>query len=224
MATSETYPMQVTRRYSAHHKLFSLASSALSAAQQNEHVRPDQSLIAISLAAFAAEGLINQVGERFVPDFIKSLERKPALYKLEQTIKKLGKAFDRKVEPWLTLDWLFELRHELVHPKPQSIDRTVHLTEAELEKPIPDSPTSELEEKISFENAARAVWVVQQLKDFLFDAVPEDFRQDILGDSFKMTPVTVVTALSPAPAASPRPAGHQPDAPTAAPADPWVAR
>lgn len=199
MTKEIAHPMRLLRQFSAHHMLFDIARAAFENGMKNEQkndvIQRQQFLIAIIFSGFAVEALGNLVGERLIKDFVKDYDNLNPVAKIRLAINSLGKQIDRAAEPWITLRLLMSFRNAVAHAKPQNISLKVHRTDEQLTG-WQEPPPANLERKITYENAKRAIEAVIGLKEVLNGTVPPHSGINILSDSFGVIPEAEADAFA----------------------------
>jgi hypothetical protein len=172
------------RQFSAHHMLIRAAQRAKKSADDQAKGWLYDEVAVMVFSALAIEALANSIGERVVPDW-GDFEYSPPVTKLRVLAERLGVDFKRDAEPWSTAIWLFKLRNQIAHAKPEVIIEEKILTEEEFERrEFEGPPKSKLEKQIGGANAARALNGVEKIKDLLIGKMTPEQTFGLVSDGW----------------------------------------
>jgi hypothetical protein len=196
------------RRFSAHHILLDTAEKALNVESPGyPSSKHGPSLTAITLSALALEALLNAIGDLMVEHW-EDFDRLQPKGKLRFVAKVLNVNIDLGKQPWQDFIWLFRVRNEIAHAKPEVVkkSRTLSLEQFNDEQNGKAfyKPESSLEAKLTLENGWRAVKACRAVIDVLALAVPSDKSLGISGDTWS-------GAYAIAPEHLPNPGGSDPE-------------
>ena len=179
------YKFNVERQFSAHHPLLQTAQRSLKAAEKQSDGDLYDELITIVFSALSIEAFCNAVGERvFESEWREEHERKGPAEKLELLTEKLNIAYNDKAEPWAAAIWLFKLRNDIAHAKPEFVTDEKELTQKQYDamQVRTSFPNSKLENRINLSNAKRAFTAARDIKEIICRETPPENSQGLYVD------------------------------------------
>lgn len=182
MSLSDRLLVTSERSFSAHHMLISAARVAVDGAKSKRPGWSYDSLVGVTLCALSIEAMCNSIGERVIDDW-KDFESAGPNAKLRLLSERLEVDYKKDQEPWKGARWLCRIRNRIAHAKPELIKVEKVLTRTEFDKSPVEFPQSKLEKEITIENAERALWVAESVKEFLCRNIPPDIAQGLYCDS-----------------------------------------
>jgi hypothetical protein len=182
--SSKLYSRVSERHYSAHHALLEAASRQLEITSKQQPGWFYNALIAITFSALALEALSNAVGDRLIADWKDDFESCSPAAKTRLLTDKLGIAFEKKNEPWHTINWLGKFRNQIAHPKPEMLRTEEVIGQAKHSLLETDAPESRLEREVTLVNAKRAVAAVRELKAKFCEKIPIEQLEGIATDGW----------------------------------------
>ena len=172
MKETRILKVSAERPFSAHHMLMEAARSSLAVAEQQPGWAQSE-LIAITFSALAIEALCNTIGGRVVKTW-SDFESASPNAKLRILCDELGVDYKSEIEPWATARWLFRFRNQIVHAKPELVQKESLISQEKYEQHPTEFPKSKVEREITLGNARRAVAAVTSIRDALSDKVPAE--------------------------------------------------
>lgn len=175
------------RHYSAHNNLLRVGSNLLFACEQQERGCSEGHFVCLVMCSLAIESLCNTTGEMVYSDWKSEFESCSPRAKIRILCEKLGITYDKGIEPFQTLHWLIGFRNRIAHAKPEPIEINTLMTWSQYEELISgDGPQSKLEKEISIENAKKALYNVEKLKELFASKLPEESAWILESDSWEM--------------------------------------
>lgn len=185
MKAPPKHKFNVERPFSAHHMLLQTAQRSLKAAEKQSDGDLYDELVTIVFSALSIEAFCNAVGERILESDWTEHEAKRPTEKLELLAGKLNIAYNDKAEPWAAAIWLFKLRNDIAHAKPEFVKPD----EKELTQKQYDAmqvriglPNSKLENRINLSNAKRAFTAAKDIKEIICREIPPENAQGLYVD------------------------------------------
>ena len=173
------------RNFSLHHTLIDAARMAMDSAERKEPGFELHQLICVTMSSLAIESLVNAHGEAIVENWVHH-ERAPTISKLLIVAQVLKVEVDFEKSPWKDIKWLYGLRNQIAHSKPEKIEEVKNMTADQYLKDF-DRPKSKLEKQITLGNAQRAHKAAYELRDAFYfedeDGLYFDSWQSVSSDN-----------------------------------------
>ncbi|MDQ8201234.1 hypothetical protein QEH56_23925 [Pelagicoccus enzymogenes] len=156
------------RPFHAHHLLIQSADHAWKISNEKGQIPKLSYMVVMLNCAIATESICNSVGSILSSNWDEWMK---TLDKLELVCSLLQIDYKKDDEPWSTAGFLQAFRNDLVHAKPEIVEKKTTMTEEAFERDF-DFPESKLEKQITKGNAERAITGIKKIRDTLCLPVP----------------------------------------------------